>query len=362
MPPKVTVGLPVYNGERHLEAAIRSILAQTFTDLELVISDNASTDATGEICRDYALLDERIRYHRQDVNVGCRGNFHVVFGLGAGGEYFKWAGHDDQIEPTYLARCVAHLDAHPDDVLCTSRIRLIDGQDRELPGAPEPATFHDPAPHLRMRALFAVPATYQTIFGVIRRSTLAATRLLGPWFASDRALQIELSLHGGFGLVPDRLFVSREHEGRGDYVDDPVEWYAPERAGSPETGYWHHLWWVSRALATVPMSRVERALCTAELARRASGKASVWLPTLAREAAATAGSSLARARRAEHPAPLADPASPAAAAAAATPPAAVAPASRMKLTAAAIAARATVGPAIPAPGAPRDRHAETPAA
>lgn len=288
MPPKVTVGLPVYNGERHLEAAIRSILGQTFTDLELVITDNASTDATGEICRDYALLDERVRYHRQDVNVGCRGNFHLAFGLGAGGEYFKWAGHDDQVEPTYLARCVAHLDAHPSDVLCTSRVRMVDGEGRTVDGAPEPATFHDRSPHLRMRALFAVPATYQTIFGVIRRSSLAATHLFGPWYASDRALQIELSLQGGFGLVPDRLFVSREHAGRGDYVDDKVAWYTPERAGSPEAGYWHHLWWVSRALATAPLSPGDRALCTAELTRRASGKAGEWLPILARQAAATA--------------------------------------------------------------------------
>jgi glycosyltransferase involved in cell wall biosynthesis len=285
----------VYNGERHLEATIRSILGQTLTDLELVITDNASTDATHEICRDYALLDGRVRYHRQDVNVGCRGNFHLAFALGASGEYFKWAGHDDQVEPTYLARCVAHLDAHPGDVLCTSRVRMVDGDDRPVDRFPEPASFHDPSPHLRMRALFAVPATYQTIFGVIRRSTLAATHLFGPWYASDRALQIELSLQGGFGLVPDRLFVSRDHEGRGDYVDDKVAWYTPERAGSPEAGYWHHLWWVSRALATAPLSPADRALCTAELTRRASGKAGVWLPVLARQAAATA-TSRARAR------------------------------------------------------------------
>lgn len=360
MPPKVTVGLPVYNGERYIEATIRSILGQTFTDLELVITDNASTDATGEICRDYALLDERVRYHRQAVNVGCRGNFHLAYGLGAGGEYFKWAGHDDQVEPTYLERCVAHLDAHPDDVLCTSRVRLIDGHGRGLDPAPEPATFHDRAPHLRMRALFAVPATYQTLFGVIRRSALASTHLLGPWYAADRALQIELSLQGGFGLVPDRLFVSRDHEGRGDYADNQVEWYAPEQAGSPDAGYWYHLWWVTRALATTPMSWVERALCTIELARRASGKAPEWLPILARQAAAMA-SSRARAwpPSTEHPAPAADPT---AATAPAAPAAHAAPTSRVKLTAAAIAARATVGSARPAPGAPQHRTAETPAA
>jgi glycosyltransferase involved in cell wall biosynthesis len=290
MPPQVTVGLPVYNGERHLEGAIRSILAQSYSDFELVISDNASTDATGVICKDYALLDERIRYHRQDVNVGCRGNFHIVFGLGSGGRYFKWAGHDDRIEREYLARCVAHLEAHPEDVLCQTLLTLIDGEGNPLPDAPVPSTFDDPTPHARLRSLFEGPKTYQTLFGVWRHDALARSHLFGPWYASDRALLIEMSLFGGFAQVPEPLYVSCDHEERGDYVDDRLDWYAPERAGEPEAGYWHHLWWVTRSLATTPMSGAERLRCLAELGRRASGKTGEWLPILAREAAEVAAS------------------------------------------------------------------------
>ncbi len=302
MPPKVTIGLPVYNGEPHLEAALRSILRQDFSDFELVISDNASTDATGVICKDYALLDERIRYHLQPTNLGCRLNFHATFGLGSGAEYFKWAGHDDQIEPAYLSRCVSHLDSHPDDVLVQTRVRLIDGDDNEADDAPVPMTFDGATPHERLRALFGQPKTYQTIFGVHRRSVLSQSHLLGPWYAADRALLIELSLYGGFALLDEPLFISRDHEGRGDYADDVVDWYSPERAGTAEAGYWHHLWWVSRSLATTPMPPAERARCFGELGKRASGKVGEWMPILAREAS-TVATSRARAHSDEGPPP-----------------------------------------------------------
>lgn len=306
MPPEVTLALPVYNGERHLEDTIRSILGQTLTDFQLVISDNASTDGTGVICKDYAELDERVTYHRQDTNLGCRGNFHAVFDLGAGTRYFKWAGHDDLIEPEYLARCVGHLDSHPGDVLCQSLVRLIDGEGREVPDAPVPSAFGGATPHERLRAFFEGPKTYQTLFGVIRRDALARTRLLGPWFASDRALLVELSLHGGFGQVPEVLFVSRDHEGRGDYVsdDDRLAWYSPERAGQAEAGYWHHMAWVTRTLATTPMPPAERVKCIGELGRRASGKVGEWAPILAREARESIGARVRAARAARHHTPF----------------------------------------------------------
>ena len=92
--PRVSIGLPVYNGENYMAAAIDSLLAQTFTDFELIISDNASTDATEQICRDYAHRDGRIRYYREEVNRGAAWNFTHTFEL-ARGEYFKWHAHDD---------------------------------------------------------------------------------------------------------------------------------------------------------------------------------------------------------------------------------------------------------------------------
>src|SRR5690348_17890875 len=87
---KVAIGMPVWNGEKFVSEAIESILGQTYGDFELVISDNASTDATAEICRGYAKQDTRIRYFRQTKNIGAGPNHHEVFRLSAG-RYFKWA-------------------------------------------------------------------------------------------------------------------------------------------------------------------------------------------------------------------------------------------------------------------------------
>src|ERR1700690_2651657 len=103
--PRVSIGLPVYNGEKYLAAAIDSLLAQTYADFELIISDNASTDRTAKICQEYAELDRRIRYYRQPKNCGIAGNFTRTLEL-ARGEFFQWHAHDDICGPTLLARSV----------------------------------------------------------------------------------------------------------------------------------------------------------------------------------------------------------------------------------------------------------------
>ena len=122
--PTVSIGLPVHNGATFLAEAIESILAQTFPGFELVISDNASTDRTPEICRSYAAADGRIRYYRQETNIGAAQNYNVVFQRSSG-KYFKWAAHDDLIRPTFLARCVAALEADPEAVLCHSVVEIV---------------------------------------------------------------------------------------------------------------------------------------------------------------------------------------------------------------------------------------------
>src|SRR5262252_3377793 len=114
--PTVSVGLPVYNGERYLEESIDSILAQTYTDFELIISDNASTDRTECICRRYAAADARVRYYRNERNIGGYPNHSRVFSL-ARGRYFRFAAHDDVCDRQLLARCVEALELHPEAVL-----------------------------------------------------------------------------------------------------------------------------------------------------------------------------------------------------------------------------------------------------
>src|SRR5262249_32985361 len=107
--PRVSIGLYVYNGARFLEDTLDSLLAQTYTDFELIISDNASTDRTEEICRTYAAKDQRVRYYRSKKNVGVGRNCNRVFEL-ATGDYFKWATADDLCKPELVARCLELLE------------------------------------------------------------------------------------------------------------------------------------------------------------------------------------------------------------------------------------------------------------
>src|SRR4051794_21589581 len=110
--PTLTIGLPVFNGARFVQETIDSVLAQTFTDFELLISDNASTDETEAIARSAADGDGRITYRRNEVNVGLARNLNLLVPL-ATGRLFKWAAADDVLRPTYLERCVATIDADP---------------------------------------------------------------------------------------------------------------------------------------------------------------------------------------------------------------------------------------------------------
>jgi glycosyltransferase involved in cell wall biosynthesis len=113
--PTVSIGMPVYNGAKYIREALDSLLAQTFTDFELIISDNASTDATQEICQEYAEQDSRIRYIRQSTNMGAMPNFTFVLDE-ARAEYFMWVAHDDKWSLNWLAELLA---AHNDSVVLT---------------------------------------------------------------------------------------------------------------------------------------------------------------------------------------------------------------------------------------------------
>lgn len=129
--PRVSVGMPVYNGERFVGQALDSLVAQSFTDLEIVISDNASDDGTAAICAEYVRRDARVRYVRSAHNVGLAKNFERVVALSAG-HYFKLANADDLCSPDLVARCVEVLDRDPEVVLCYGKTTLIDGEGQTL--------------------------------------------------------------------------------------------------------------------------------------------------------------------------------------------------------------------------------------
>lgn len=227
---KVGIGMPVYNGQQYIREAIDSIVHQTYRDWELVICDNASTDDTAAICREYAARDPRIIYHRHPQNIGGAANFNRTFELSTG-TYFKWAAHDDVLEPTWLEQCVAQLEANPDAVLCQSLVKVVNDHGECLQTYNHGALGTGNArPSERLAARLATRHCMD-IFGLIRADTLHPTEPIRYHLGSDRTLLGELVLRGRFMLAPEFLFLNREHPQR--YTRrhrDPrseLAWYTP---------------------------------------------------------------------------------------------------------------------------------------
>ncbi len=225
--PLVSIGLPVYNGEEFLSETLDSILAQTFKDFELIISDNASTDKTQAICQQYAAKDGRIRYYRNDENIGASPNYNRTFELSTG-KYFKWVAHDDLHAPEYLERCVEILDRNPSIVLCHSKVRLINDKgkvlkenDKLYKKYPCMKDYHAKIrklntdslkPQERFLARVTAGISFE-IFGLIRASTLRMIPkpLHGSYSRSDDILLARIALLGRFYEIPEFLFSSRQH-------------------------------------------------------------------------------------------------------------------------------------------------------
>jgi glycosyltransferase involved in cell wall biosynthesis len=212
--PRLSIGLPVYNGEQYLPEALDALLGQSYQDFELIVSDNASTDATEEICRRFATRDTRVRYIRQPRNIGCAPNHNVVFEE-ARGELFKWASHDDVYAHDLLQRCVEALDEHPHVVLAHSWTAMIDSAGNVTQAVDYPlATASPRAPERFCSMLFGDGGDDDG--GVIRADVLRRTPLVDSYHHADRTIVAELALHGPFYQVPDWLYFRRDHPDRAE--------------------------------------------------------------------------------------------------------------------------------------------------
>ena len=212
--PKVSLGLPVYNGERFLRLALDSLIQQDYEDFELIICDNASTDDTGSICLDYARRDTRIRYWRNEKNIGLAGNHNRVFELSRG-EYFKWAAHDDEYPREMLTRFVevfAH--APPSVSVVYSQCEIIDESGNLEGTRSDHVEKRDPSPCRRLAHLLRNASIYNFTYGVIRSETLRKTRLHGSYPMTDRVLFAELAMLGELWEIPEPLLRLRFHAGR----------------------------------------------------------------------------------------------------------------------------------------------------
>ena len=268
--PKVTIGIPVYNGENYLADTLDSILSQTFEDFEVLITDNASTDGTEAICRAYAERDPRVRYHRQPKNLGAAPNYNDVFHR-SHSEYFKWSAHDDLIEPAFLEECVSVLDTRPDVVVAFTMFDSINSEGVRIDIGKARPGLASPEVSTRVRtAIYPYRqggASDAAIFGLMRRSALDRTRLHGSYTGSDRTILMELALLGPFFQVPERLFLNRDHPARSIRIARGANkrghhreaWFDTQRAGLIVFPNWRRLREFVEAIVRAPITAVEKS-------------------------------------------------------------------------------------------------------
>lgn len=267
---RLTVGMPVYNGERYMAETIDTILGQDVDGLELIVSDNCSTDATAEIVKDVMSRDDRVRYVRNESNVGAARNYNQLVEFSQA-PLFKWAGYDDLLRPGYLARCLEVLDAEADVVIAYPRTTIIDGDGNVVREHDDKLHLRQPDPVARVRAFTRDFTLCNPCFGVIRRDVLRRTSLVRPYVSSDVPLLVELALLGQWHEVPERLFERRIHDTSSRQgkvtMQDVAQWFDPSKSRpiAPRT-----------RVAYESLRAIERADLPAPVRRKA---AAVYLAT-----------------------------------------------------------------------------------
>ena len=239
--PKVTVGIPVYNGENFIEETIKSLLSQTFQDFELLISDNASTDATEQICRSYAAQDSRVRYYRNEQNLGLSRNFNRIFQLAAG-QYVKLTSSDDICAPELLERCVDFLDHNPSVAVCYTRIQIIDGDGKVLSVGDSDVNALEASsssPSERFYELIRHSNHHHQgieIYSLIRKDALEQTPLFGYYAHADRVFSVRLGFLGKFHQIAEPLMLYRNHGSQASIVQN--RWWFNLSEPTPHPSIW----------------------------------------------------------------------------------------------------------------------------
>ena len=247
--PLVTIGLPVYDSKRYVEQSLDSLLAQTYSDFVLVISDNASKDGTADICQRYAAADSRIRYYRNDVNIGNPRNFNRVAELTTT-KYLKWSTADDYWEPTFLERAMEIMEGDPSIALCYPQAYLVDATGTTKDEYHDVLHLVQDDPVERYKTLLGRIKLAHQHLGVIRMSCLHQTHMLGTHVGSDVNLLAELTLYGKFFELPERLFNRRFHEDsgswkRGDLAHDARRYHASTGSRATLKAWRTHLRYVA---------------------------------------------------------------------------------------------------------------------
>jgi glycosyltransferase involved in cell wall biosynthesis len=262
--------MPVFNGERYLEEALRSLLAQTFEDFELLVSDNASTDRTRAICLDYASRDARIRYWCNASNIGFVRNQNSVV-MDARGEYFLLTHHDDVRLPTYLERTIEVLDADLGVTVCYTVTRDIDEHGRFLPRQDPELRLDSDDPRERFREVIRMNHICEADFGLTRLDALRQTGLHGAYADSDRVLLAELLLRGRFHRIPECLFLRRAHAEQSTAMASDRQgrtvWFDPAARGRLVFPHFRQFREYLAVIDRAPVGMSTRMSCYAAMAR-----------------------------------------------------------------------------------------------
>jgi glycosyltransferase involved in cell wall biosynthesis len=265
--PRVSIGMPVYNGANFIRCSLQSLLAQDYQDFELIISDNGSTDETEWICRQLAQSDGRIRYFRNDINYGASWNFNNVFRL-ARGQFFKWAAHDDECHPTMLRRCIEVLERAPDRVAMVYPLaELIDEQGKTLQSPLDRIELRDPRPHRRLAHALSSMCFCDPLFGIFKVEYLKKTQLWGPFFGADNVLMAELAMLGEVWELDEVLFRLRAHPKRATTANGSARavavWYdsAAARKWFVIPTWEEMVWRLFKAVHRSSLSHAEKLRC-----------------------------------------------------------------------------------------------------
>ncbi len=209
---KVSIGMPAFNSEKTIAIALESLLGQDYEEFELIISDDASHDATSDICKKYERKDKRIKYLRSETNIGALRNHNKVFDLATGG-YFMWACDNDSWEPKYISSCVEVLNNDPSVVLCYSSTHLMDENGRTIRAYKDNFRLDQEARHERYISMISNIDICNCFFGLVRTEALKTTNLMNrDWHSvgsCDNILLSELVLKGKFIQLHNTLFNRR---------------------------------------------------------------------------------------------------------------------------------------------------------
>jgi glycosyltransferase involved in cell wall biosynthesis len=300
--PRLSIGVPVYNGAKFLRATLDSLLSQTFADFELIITDNCSTDSTQQICLEYAARDPRVRYFRNDRNLGPAPNYNRCFEL-ARGELFKWQAGDDLVAPDFLEKCIAELDRNPQAVAVYTATREIGPDGEPLFDHDTELDLSDPSISTRLaRYSFVNHRRHHAteLWAVIRADVMRRWQpTKGSFPSADRLVITRLILYGTMPRLNEYLFFNRSHGNRSQtYLDKmkvrpgsrlvkyigcgplpSYEWWDASKKGKIVFPEFRWVWEYFKAVHETPMPAGEKLKCYSVLC----GLSIKFLPRFARD-------------------------------------------------------------------------------